>query len=112
METLKEDLIKNTEHNNKNMETLKADLKEELGKKIDDVSKRIKENTEKIQLWREEIKNDGKPTIEETPNVEQLNKETENKSEPSIEAVSYTHLDVYKRQNQSSSLFKKKIFNT
>ena len=55
--------------------------------KIDDVSKRIKENTEKIQLWREEIKNDGKPAIKETPNVERLNKETENRSEPSIEAI-------------------------
>ena len=30
------------------METLKADLKEELGKKLDDVSKRIEENNEKI----------------------------------------------------------------
>ena len=33
------------------------------------------------------MKNDGKPAIEETPNVEQLNKETENKSKPSIETI-------------------------
>ena len=56
-------------------------MKEELGNKIGDTNKKIEENSKKMEEKMDEIKNDNKLLMEEN-----------------IKTVSYTHLDVYKRQ--------------
>ena len=63
------------------------EMMEELCQKMDN-------NTKKIQLWREEIKNNGKPALKEIPNdknEEQLNKEIENKEDTSAVLTENKH---------------------
>ena len=75
---------------------------DEQHKILDDQNKKMREDREELRKEKtEEIKNDNKPETEEIPNDKTEEKVVvlpEKKTKGSTETVSYTHLDVYKRQ--------------
>ena len=48
------------------------EIKELLKKFAEALSQKLEDSNKKIQLWSEEIKNEGKPAIEEVPNNETM----------------------------------------
>ena len=124
MMELKEDSRKSREENQKNMEalnkklddnskTLKEDsqknielLKEDLHTKLDGISKKMEENNEKINT-----KIDREITVVRRE-IAEVHERCEQHSQDlqRTRAVSYTHLDVYKRQDTRLSIILKAVF--